>query len=130
LENVPNNTNILATSRYKSNLDDEKFFHIKGLTVEEGKVLFLQLIKEYVFEILNGIEELCRRTDGYPFSKELLARSYKGRGLNEINSMMAHLGTEVINPKAEDKRLRSLELCFDYSLNRLSKKNKESCVTY
>jgi hypothetical protein len=48
-------------------------------------------------------------------------RSYKGRGLNEINSMIAHLGTEVINPKAEDKRLRSLELCFDYSLNRLSK---------
>jgi hypothetical protein len=35
--------------------------------------------------------------------------------------MIAHLGTEVINPKAEDKRLRSLELCFDYSLNRLSK---------
>ena len=44
--------------------------------------------------------------------------------------MIAHLGTEVINPKAEDKRLRSLELCFDNSLNRLSKKNKESCVTY
>ena len=120
------NTSILLTSRERKNIDNEKVIDLEGLDTEEGKELFIKLANsEYLRQdppedILKAIEELVKRLGGHPLSIEILARTYKeGFVREEIQNMSAHLGLNVYNPRGKQERFRSLNSCFEYSINQI-----------
>jgi len=126
LENVPPNTTILLTSRQRNNLDGERPVRLDGLNETEGRDLFIELSKNHFTvkpstEMIEALEEISKKAGGHPLSIEILARRYRGEGLSEIKIMLKQLGVGVINIKAEVERLKSLELCFEYSFRALAK---------
>lgn len=133
LENMPSNVKILLTSQERSNLDREKRINLEGLSDEEGQDLFFELAKrqfrrEPSDEIRNSLQKLSNNVSGHPLSIELLARSYKGGGVTELENMMKHLGLGISNLKSEEQRFMSLQACFDYSLKRLTKKQQQALL--
>ena len=125
LESVPNNTLVLLSSRIEDNLVSERLVDLEGLSKEEGREMFIKLIpnhfsKEPSDEIRNILEKLSEKTGGHPLSIELLARSYKGNGIPELQNMFEHLGVGVTNKRSSNERLQSLEKCFEFSINSLN----------
>lgn len=122
LENVPENITVLLTSRLKNNLTDEILEELDGLIEEDGLSLFINLASKNLqsqkdnSEIIEKIKSIIEKVGGHPLAIELLARSYKGKGLEELNSMLSTIGIGVVNPRSSEERLKSLEACFDYSI--------------
>jgi hypothetical protein len=132
LENLPANTTVLLTSRERYNLDGERPVRLDGLSETEGRDLFIELARNHFpkgrepsTEVEKALEELSKKTGGHPLSIELLARSYRGEGLSKIREMLEHMGVEVVNPKEQMERLKSLESCFGYSFNTLPQTHKD-----
>jgi tetratricopeptide (TPR) repeat protein len=124
LKRVPsNNTSILLTSRLRKNLDKERVISIDSLTIDEGVELFIKLAGDEEMKrstkSVKTIEKLVEKTGGHPLSIEILSRSYQGAGLEEIEGMLNHLGIGEYNREEEQERLRSLGVCFEYSINNL-----------
>lgn len=129
LENIPENTIILLTSRLKHNLTNEEIFELSGLRIEDGISLFKTLTEKNLKgqdgeQISKKIKQLVERVGGHPLAIELLARTYSGKG-EELDRMIENLGIKEINPKSSESRLRSLKACFDYSIKFLDEKLKE-----
>ena len=128
LESVPDNTSIILTSRRKDNLTGEVLINLEGLSNEEGYDLFCELAKKNLKNqcednvISDKIKSIVKKVGGHPLAIEILARSYRGEGIEELSSMFDSLGIGVQNPKSIDERLRSLDACFEYSINLLSEK--------
>jgi tetratricopeptide (TPR) repeat protein len=127
LKRVPsNNTSTLLTSRLKKNLDKERVIPIDSLTIDEGVELFIklagdeELIRSTKNVLRSTIEKLVEKTGGHPLSIEILSRSYQGGELEEIEGMLNHLGMGKYNPEEEQECLKSLDLCFEYSINNLN----------
>ena len=113
------------TSRLRKNLDREREILLDSLSVEDGRELFIELAgadlenpSEEKVEL--AIEKLVQKVGGHPLSIEIFARSYQGLGIEEIEGkMLKNLGLGVVNPEEESERLRTLEACFQYSINNL-----------
>ncbi len=122
LESVPENVIVLLTSRQKNNLTNEISEELEGLTVDDGLSLFNDLASKNLRsqkdnnEIIEKIKNVLEKVGGHPLAIELLARSYKGKGLDELNSILSTIGIGVVNPRSSEQRLKSLEACFDYSI--------------
>ena len=130
LESVPSNTSIILTSRYKKNLIGEYIYYVHGLTEEESVRLFVQISKRHFMKrppeiIINEIKKISDEIGGHPLSIKLLAGSYQGGGISELESMVKHVLMDTANEMEEQKRLRSIRNCFDYSFDKLSDKNKK-----
>jgi hypothetical protein len=103
--------------------------------VEDGRELFIKLAGEDLEEnsseekeVQLAIEKLVQKVGGHPLSIEILARSYyyQDLGLEEIEGkMLKSLGLGVVNPEEEYERLRTLEACFQYSMNNLDETLKQ-----
>lgn len=131
LENVPPNVRILLTSQSRYNLDGENQIDLEGLSSEEGKDLFVELAKRQFRrgqseEMQEFLGKLCIDLGGHPLSIELLARSYRGGGITELQSMKRLLGLGITNPRSEEPRFISLQQCFNYSLKRLTMRQREA----
>jgi tetratricopeptide (TPR) repeat protein len=128
LKRIPQNTSVILTSRQRNNLDRERRIELLGLGIEDGKKLFIKLIGDDQIDppdkIIRIIEELVNKTGGHPLSIEILARSYSGDE-DEFDVMLDNLGISKTNPQEEEERLRTLEACFEYSLNNLDDRLKE-----
>lgn len=123
LKGVPPNTSIILTSQLRKNLDGEREIQLGGLSLEQGSELFIQLaganIEKPSGNIGKTIEKLIQQVSSHPLSIEILAKSYEGSGLEEIERMCENLGLGLVNPEEQDKRLRTLEASFMYSINNL-----------
>jgi len=131
LENVPKKTSILVTSREKNNLTNEVTYELEGLTEEDGFSLFTNLASKNLhnqkneIKINEKIKSIIKKVGGHPLAIELLARSYKGKGTEELDSMLTTLGIGVTNSRSSEERLKSLEACFDYSIKFIDKDLEE-----
>lgn len=130
LESIPSNTSIILTSRRKENLTGEILINLEGLSNKEGYDLFCELAKknlknQYEEKIISSkIKSIIQKVGGHPLAIEILARSYRGN-IKELDLMYDSLGIGVQNPKSVDERLRSLDVCFEYSINLLPAKLKQ-----
>ena len=99
--------------------------------MDEGTKLFIDLAgadleKPSEEKVQLAIKRLLQKTGGHPLSIEILARSYQGLGLEEIEGkMLKNLGLGIVNPEEEYERLRTLEACFRYSTNNLDESLKQ-----
>jgi tetratricopeptide (TPR) repeat protein len=127
--NLPSNTSVLVTSRERSNNFGNREIRIDlaGLHEQETIELFAGLtptryLKD-VKNIMNNpttkavIDKIFERTGGHPLSIEIIAKNTSN--VNQINQLADTLGLEKINPGEPDKRLRSLESSFKYTINGL-----------
>jgi hypothetical protein len=69
-----------------------------------------------------AIDKICEMTGGHPLSIEIIAKNTSN--IYEINQMANTLGLGIVNTDEPEKRLRSLESCFDYTINRLPEEIK------
>jgi len=126
---LPSNTSILVSSRERNNNfgNKKKRIDLEGLHEQESLELFSNLTKDgYLRKMENiikdpvaksAIEKIFKMTGGHPLSIEIIAKNTSS--IHQINQMADTLGLENINPNEPDKRLRSLEACFDYTISRL-----------
>jgi tetratricopeptide (TPR) repeat protein len=126
LNSIPtalNTTIVITSTQRKFNLDGEKVIPIEGMKPNEGVELFIVLSNDDEVkksdELQKIIYDIVDKTRGHPLSIELLARSYSGLGSKELRRMYANLGFDIVNPRQDEERLKSLELCFEYSLRSL-----------
>lgn len=130
LSTISANVAILITSRKKTNIDNEQLLSLDGLPVSDGVDLFKGLVRKPLDvsgEVAKMLETVISKTGGHPLAIELLSRSYRGGGIDELKKMNEHLGMRTTNPFAEHERLKSLKACFDYSLDLLNSKEKK-CI--
>jgi len=126
---LPDNTSVLVTSREINNNfgSKEKTIELAGLQEQETVELFAGLTPtRYLKDVKNimnnptakaAIDKIFERTGGHPLSIEIIAKNTSN--INQINQMAETLGVEKINPGEPDKRLRSLEASFNYTISRL-----------
>jgi len=126
---IPSNTSVLVTSREKNNNFENKEISIdlEGLQKQESIELFSGLTSEiYLKDIKNimnnptakaAVDKIYEMTGGHPLSIEIIAKNTSN--IYEINQMADTLGLGIVNPNESRKRFRSLEACFDYTINRL-----------
>jgi tetratricopeptide (TPR) repeat protein len=122
LQSVPDNTAIILTSRLRRNIAGEREIQLDALSLEDGTRLFIKVGGaglENRPKMQKAIENLVNKTGRHPLSIEILAKSYNGSGLQEIEKMLESLGLDVPNPAEEQEHLRSLDACFGYSINNL-----------
>ena len=127
--NLPSNTSVLVTSRERNNNfeDKEKLIDLEGLHEQESLELFSYLTSDDYLKnkenILNNptaiaaISKIFERTGGHPLSIEIIAKNTSS--IHQINQMANTLGFGIVNPNEPDKRLRSLESSFNYTISRL-----------
>ena len=133
LESVPSNVRIILTSRHRRNLAVEYSYHVPGLTQDEGVDLFVQISKQHFIKtpsknIIKEIRKISTELGGHPLSIRLLAGSYNGGGISEIQNMLVSILMNTENELEEQKRLRSINNCFNYSFDRLNDKSKEALL--
>ena len=131
-DNIPNNTSILLTSREKNNNLREELIDLEGLSEKESKDLFNGLVvadnllrnpkNEKVKEL---IKNLLKQTGGHPLSIELIAKNIKS--VEELEELSEGLGTVLVDRTrtASEKRFKTLEACFSYTINKLDKPLRE-----
>jgi hypothetical protein len=123
-DNIPNNSSILLTSRDRYNRLREEPIDLEGLTEEESKDLFNGLVvadkllrKSKSERIREQIHTLLNKTGGHPLSIELIAKNI--RSVEELEEISKSLGIKEVDRTAPKKRLKSLEDCFGYTINKL-----------
>jgi tetratricopeptide (TPR) repeat protein len=128
LEGVPENVKIILTSRNKNNLFGEVNFDVKGLLTVDGRKLFLEISKNYSknspSEFITALDEILESIESHPIGIRLLAGSYRGQGIKELNDIKRHLTMDIRNVREADKKHVSLNSCFTYSYRRLPNKLK------
>jgi tetratricopeptide (TPR) repeat protein len=129
LESVPSNTRIILTSRNKFNLAGECVRYVSGLIQDESVELFVQISKRHFTkepskDVIKEIKKISHELWGHPLSIKLLAGSYQGGGVSELRYMASNMLMNTTNEMEEQKRLTSINNCFDYSFDRLSDENK------
>ena len=76
----------------------------------------------YSDEIQSYIDEIIKITGGHPLSLEIIAKNIDSiYDLQNISSQLNISEASMYNP---EERLQSLDACFDYTFNKLSKKLK------
>ena len=132
---LPTNISVLVTSRERNNNFDNKEIPIdlEGLQEQETMELFSNLTKDgYLKNVDNimrdptaksAIDKIFNMTGGHPLSIEIIAKNTSS--IHQINQMADTLGLGIVNPNEPDKRFRSLEACFDYTINRLPNEIKK-----
>ncbi len=132
---IPDNISVLITSRERNNNfgAKEKRIDLEGLHEQESLELFSSLTSDDYLKnkenILNNptakeaIDKIFERTGGHPLSIEIIARNTSS--IHQINQIANTLRVEKINSNEPEKRLRSLEACFDYTIRRLPKEIKK-----
>jgi hypothetical protein len=130
---LPSNTSVLVTSRERSNKmgNKERRIDLAGLQEQESIKLFSGLTSEdYLKDIENIIanptvkkiiNKIFNMTGGHPLSIEIIAKNISS--IYELDDMIDTPGIGKINIDEPDKRLRSLEACFNYTINKTSRKN-------
>jgi len=138
---LPSNTSILVTSREKNNNfgNKERRIDLEGLQKQESIELFSGLTSEDFLKnqenIINNptakaaVDKIYEMTGGHPLSIEIIAKNTSS--VFEIQEMSDTLGLGIVNIDEPNKRLRSLEACFDYTIKKLSDKIKNLlyCLT-
>ncbi len=133
--NLLNNTSILITSRERNNNFEDKEIPIdlEGLHEQETRKLFSKLTKErYLKNVKNimtdpkskaALSKIFKMTGGHPLSIEIIAKNISS--IHQINQMADTLGLGIVNTNEPEKRFRSLEACFDYTISRLPEEIKK-----
>ena len=131
---LPSNTSVLVTSREKNNNfgNKEKRIDLEGLQKQESIELFSGLTSEDYLRnqenLMNNpkakeaVDKIYEMTGGHPLSIEIIAKNTTS--IFEIQEMADTLGLGIVNIDEPEKRLRSLEVCFDYTIKKLSDKIK------
>lgn len=123
LKRVPHNTSIILTSQLRKNLDREREVQVDTLSIEDGTQLFINLVgadlENPSEKMQKAIEKLIQKIGMHPLSIEILAKSYQGSGIDEIEGMLNSLGIGLANLEQEQERLRTLEASFEYSISSL-----------
>ena len=127
LNRAPPNTSILLTSRQRKNLVGEKRIDLEGLTIDEGRIFFVNIAGDEYLENASkklqiAIENVIEKTGGHPLTIEILARSYQGLGIEELEEMAKNIDVKTTNPWEPEERLKSLKASFDYSLIQVENK--------
>jgi len=127
-ETMCEKVHFLLTSRYKNNFPDEKILEIGGLNDINALELFVKLSRSDVKRTITKeeekkIQDILKKIGGHALSIEILARNYRGHDIKKLEEMMKILST-LENPRSSESRLKSLNACFDYSLNYLEQKFK------
>ena len=124
LQSISSSTAILLTSRMTKNLARERRFMLGGLSVEEGTELFIRLADSLKpsEDIRRAIMKIVQGVGGHPLSIEILARNYKGSGLEGIENIFKNLDLNIVNPVEEEEHLRPVQASFAYSINALDLK--------
>lgn len=134
MEEPPSNVSIILTSRNRNNLTGEKIYQIFGPSVIDGRNLFMKIANKYFKKtsdnILSRIEKLCKNIDGHPVAVELLAGSYRGKGISEIDCMLSYTSNDLTNVITVEPRFRSIRACFDYSFSRLDKTTRSLLLKF
>ena len=106
------------------NLARERRFMLGGLSVEEGTELFIRLADSLKpsEDIRRAIMKIVQGVGGHPLSIEILARNYKGSGLEGIENIFKNLDLNIVNPVEEEEHLRPVQASFAYSINALDLK--------
>jgi tetratricopeptide (TPR) repeat protein len=136
IEELPANVKILLTSRHKNNIPGEEVYPLHGLNKTDGRDLFVEIANSKHFIVglpksgLDLIEALSDRVGGHPLAIRLLAGSYQGRRISEIESMLHHTGLDYRNIMESEQRLKSIEACMDYSFNKLDKKSRSLLLKF
>ena len=132
---IPDNTSVLVTSRERSSNfgNRERHIDLAGLHKQESIELFVGLITDdYLKETENiknnstvqtALDKIINMTGGHPLSIEIIAKNTSS--IYDISEMADTLALGIINPDKPEKRLQSLEVCFGYTMNRLSKNIKK-----
>ncbi len=119
LDTLPSNVAVILTSRQRRNLERERLVELVDMKVEEGLELFLNLARdEYLTRneiAIKKIKELVSKIGGHPLSIALLARSYKGGGLDEISNLIEKLNVNVQDSVRPEEQLISLKASLDYT---------------
>ena len=126
-DELPFTTSVLVTSRERINhINNEQILDLEGLEIEESKELFYICSSRYKHlqnknndELQQVLLKIIKSTGGHPLSTEILAKSYKGGGFSELNSMLNSIGHNIPLPGQTVHRLKSLHNCFDYSIKNL-----------
>jgi tetratricopeptide (TPR) repeat protein len=132
---LPPNISVLVTSRERNNNFDnkERRIDLAGLQEQETIELFSNLTRDgYLRNIDNimkdpdarsAIEKIFKMTGGHPLAVEIIAKNTSN--INQINQLADTLGLGIVNTNEPDKRFRSLEACFDYTIKRLPEEIKK-----
>jgi tetratricopeptide (TPR) repeat protein len=130
MESLPRNTAILLTSRRQAgNLEGEIPKRLDGLSIEEGKELFVAMARarfgdtQPPVEVQKAVEKICKETGGHPLAIKLLAKKCKEGTAKEIEGMLKGIIDYKIGDRTQ--RLSSLKVCFEYSFNNLDKDQQE-----
>jgi hypothetical protein len=127
---IPSNTSILLTSRETNNgLAGETSLEVKGLEENESKELFAIFTRSVIGdnsyndkEIQTAIDGIIKMTSGHPLSLEIIASNIDS--IYDIEKVANEIQIEEDNVYSPDERLRSLQACFDYTVNRLNERLK------
>ena len=128
---IPNNTSILLTSREANNRLGESPIELQGLQNGESKEMFYKLtrpiIKDNAFDdddddgkVRIAIDKIIRMTGGHPLSIEIIATNIDN--IYDIEKMANEIRIGEASINNPDERLRTLQACFDYTVNRLNER--------
>ena len=134
LERIPKSVKVLLTSRIKYNYPSGvRHIDLDGLNIDECKELFLRITHDIQIKnsknIQERLENLVVKKNGHPLSLTILAKSYEGGGLEEIENMLS-VDTSVEDTIQMDSRLKSVDASFNYSFNLLISTSKSLAESY
>lgn len=69
-------------------------------------------------QFIEKVRELCEKCYGHPLAITNMAKSYIGRGINEITEMMQYIQEMEISNQPV-KRFQNIKKCFDYTYNKM-----------
>jgi tetratricopeptide (TPR) repeat protein len=122
LNNLPQNTSILLTSRETNNRLSEIPIELQGLEKKESTELFIQLARSILRDnptstVESAIDSITAMTGGHPLSLELIARNIVS--IYDIEEMKKEIKISKASINDPEKRLRTLNACFDYTVSKL-----------
>jgi tetratricopeptide (TPR) repeat protein len=129
LEEVPTQTLIVLTSTNRNNMTGEYLYQIAGLNQKDCIDLFVRTANKYFGKsisekMLSLIGGLSERLGGHPLAIKLLAGSYQGGGITEMEDVLNRIDIDLSNVMEQDSRFRSIRACLNYSFNKLSRESQ------
>ena len=122
LRNLLQKTSILLTSRETNNRLSEIPIELEGLEKKESKELFEQLARSILKDnptsnVESAINSITAMTGGHPLSLELIAKNISS--IYDIEEMKKEIKISKVSINDPEKRLRTLNACFDYTVSKL-----------
>ncbi len=114
---------LLVTSRIQLGWPGETPYEIRGLTPDEGAVLFLQNAPQRADEIEVALaKQLCQKLEGHPFSLCLLGGAFNASAIS-LQAFIQEWDEQLVMAQnkyvREDHRHRTLYACIDTSVRYL-----------